>query len=112
MANNLNIAEYTLAQASAAATACNVLGSSAGNRPYWDTSMTIRITDHKDNVALEEDDPDKMALFTSPRIGMPWTKDAGVLEHVVVLADADPVTNPTPTNVSVLMPNYDYTTFE
>ena len=110
MANNLNIAEYTLAEVSAAATACNVLGVAAGNRPYWDTAMTIRISDHADNDGAEADDPNKMALFVSKRHGLPWTKDVGI-QHIVVQADADPVANATRADVTVLFPNYDYSTF-
>ena len=112
MANNLDIVEVTLAQASDSTHAVNTIGNAAGNRPHWDSTRTIRITDHQDNVVLEEDDADQMALFTSKAQGQPWTKDKNVLIHKVVEADADPVANPTPVDVSVLMPNYDYSTFE
>ena len=83
MANNLRIAEYTMAEVASATAACNVIGSAVGNRPFWDTGMVIRITDHEDNVVLEEDDPLKMALFESNAQGMPWTKYYGALKRVL-----------------------------
>ena len=109
MANNLGITEVTLAQASEATHAVNLYE----NRPHQNGvggPLVIRITDHADNVGAEEDDPDKMAIFVSKAFGKPWVKDYG-LQHIVVQADADPVANPTPTNVTVLYPNYDYTQF-
>jgi hypothetical protein len=116
MANNLNIVEVTLAQASEATHAVNAIdptGIVAGTpRKSAYQPVVIRITDHDDNTALEEDDPDLMALFVSSRHGEPWKKDANVLVHKVVQADADPVTNPTDSDVSVLYPNFDYSTFE
>ena len=111
MANNLGIPERTLAQVSEATNSINVIGGTDG-REYWNEVLVVRITDHDDNVALEEDDPDKMAIFTSVRHGEPWKKDANVLVHKVIKADADPVTNPTDSDVSVLFPNFDYSTFK
>lgn len=111
MANNLGIPERTLAQVSEATNSINVIGGADG-RTYWNEVLVVRITDHADNEVAETDDPDKMAIFTSVRHGEPWKKDANVLVHKVVEADADPVTNPTPTDVSVLYPNFDYSTFE
>ena len=111
MANNLDIPERTLAQISEATNSINVIGGVDGRKSAYQP-LVCRITDHQDNVTLEEDDPDKMALFMSVRHGEPWVKDANVLEHIVIKADADPVSNPTPVNVSVLYPNFDYSTFE
>lgn len=112
MPNNLGLAEYTLAQISESTHAPNQLGVAAGNRPSWETPMTVRITDHADNVGAEQDDPDKMAIFTSKAFGQPWKKDSGVLVHKPVMAAADPVATPTDSDASVIFPNYDYSTFE
>lgn len=111
MANTLGIPERTLAQVSEKTNSINVIGGVDGRNSAYEP-LVVRITDHKDNVALEEDDPDKMAIFTSSRHGEPWQKDFGSLEHVVIQAAANPVTTPTPTNVTVLFPNFDYSTFE
>lgn len=111
MANNLNIPERTLAQVSEATNSINVIGGADGRVSAYQP-LVVRITDHDDNVALEEDDPNLMALFVSSRHGEPWKKDANVLIHKVIKADADPVANPTDSNVSVLFPNFDYSTFE
>lgn len=111
MANNLGIPERTLAQVSASTNSINVIGGADGRLSAYQP-LVVRITDHADNEVAETDDPDKMALFVSSRHGEPWKKDANVLVHKVVKADADPVANPTPTDVSVLFPNFDYSTFE
>jgi hypothetical protein len=112
MANTLGIPERTLAQISAASNSINVIGGADGRLSAYQP-LVCRITDHQDNDASETGtDTEKMALFYSRRHGEPWIKDANVLEHVVIKADADPVTNATPANVSVLFPNFDYTTFE
>lgn len=112
MANTLNIPERTLAQISASTNSINVIGGVDGRlSPYQ--PLVCRITDHADNDAAETGaDTDKMAIFKSQRHGEPWIKDAGVLVHKVIEADADPVANPTAADVSVLFPNYDYSTFE
>lgn len=110
MPNNLNIIERTLANASEAKNYINRLsanGRSSANQP-----LVIRITDHAHNDVAETDDPDKMALFVSIRHGEPWKKMGNVLVHKVIKADADPADNPTDDEVSVLFPNYDYSTFE
>lgn len=111
MANNLNIPERTLAQVSEATNSINVIGGADGRLSAYQP-IVVRITDHAHNEVAETDDPDKMALFVSCRHGEPWKKDANVLVHKVIKADADPVTNPTDADVSVLFPNYDYSTFE
>jgi hypothetical protein len=111
MANTLGIPERTLAQVSASTNSINVIGGADGRvSPY--EPLVVRITDHVDNDGAETgSDTSKMALFKSKAHGQPWKKDANVLVHRVVTADADPVTNPTPTDVSVLFPNFDYSTF-
>ena len=111
MANNLGIVERTLAQVSEATNSVNVIGGVGGRKSAFQP-LVVRITDHDDNDVAETDDPNKMALFVSSRHGEPWKKDANVLVHKVIQADADPVANPTDSDVSVLFPNFDYSTFE
>tara|TARA_R110000851_G_scaffold57574_1_gene134043 strand:- start:270 stop:608 length:339 start_codon:yes stop_codon:yes gene_type:complete len=112
MANTLSIPERTLAQISASTNSINVVGGADGRTSIYEP-LVCRITDHADNDAAETGtDTNKMALFTSARHGEPWKKDFG-LTHLVVKAGADPVTaNPTANTVTVLFPNFDYTTFE
>ena len=112
MANTLNIEERTLAQVSEATNTINVVGVANPRKSAYQP-VVVRITDHADNDAAEVGtDTDKMAIFKSQAIGQPWLKDANVLVHKVIKADADPVINATDTDVSVLYPNYDYSTFE
>ena len=110
MANNLGIPERTLAQVSESTNSINVIGGTDGRLSAYEP-LTVRITDHADNDGAETDDPDKMAIFKSKAHGQPWKKDANVLVHKVITADADPVTNATPVDVSVLFPNFDYSNF-
>lgn len=115
MANNLGIIEVSLGQAANSLHPVNGLdptGLVAGTpRKTWDQTVTIRILGHVDDSAAEEDDPDLMALFVSKYHGHPWTKQLNVLERVLHTAGVDPLVPPTPTNVSVLFPNFDYSTF-
>lgn len=110
MANTLGIPERTLAQISAAANSINVIGGVDGRKsPYQ--PLVCRITDHADNVGAEVGtDTNKMAIFQSRGHGHPWIKDFG-LKHKVYKAAADPVATPTPTDVTVLYPNFNYATF-
>lgn len=110
MANNLGIAERTLAQISASTNSINVIGGTDGRKSAYQP-LVARITDHTDNTGAEADDPDLMALFVSIRHGEPWKKDVGLI-HKVIKAAADPVANPTAADVTVLYPNFDYSTFE
>lgn len=111
MANTLGIPERTLAQISAATNSINVIGGTDGRLSAYQP-LVCRISDHQDNDAAETGtDTSKMAIFLSRRHGEPWEKDANVIEHIVYKAAADPVATPTPTNVSKLYPNFDYSTF-
>ena len=103
MANTLNIPERTIAQLSDASNTCNTLGAgSLRTQPYQ--PLVVRATNHVDNDAAETgSDTSKMALFVSRGHGHPWVKDVG-LQHIVYKASNDLVTNPTPTNVTVLFP--------
>lgn len=111
MANTLGIPERTLAQLSDATNSINVIGGTNGRKSAYEP-LVVRVTDHVDNVGAEVGtDTNKMAIFMSKAHGQPWVKEAGTLVKVTHVADADPVTNPTPTNVSTLFPNFDYSTF-
>lgn len=111
MANTLGIPERTLAQISAASNSINVIGGVDGRLSAYQP-LVCRVTDHDDNDAGETGtDTEKMALFVSARHGEPWLHAPG-LKHIVVKAAADPVTTPTASDVTVLYPNFDYSTFE
>lgn len=111
MANTLGIPERTLAQVSESTNSINVVGGVDGRLSVYQP-IVVRITDHdRDTGGVNEADPDKMALFYSRRHGEAWQCDQG-LEHIVVKAAANPVTTPTASNVTVLFPNFDYSTFE
>lgn len=114
MANTLGIPERTLTQLSASTNSINVIGGVDGRESAYQPKV-VRVTDSAYDNGGTGEDADNMALFHSKRHGEPWVlggnKDMAV-EHRVVEADADPVTNPTDPKVTVLFPNYDYSTFE
>jgi hypothetical protein len=114
MANTLNILERTLAQASESTNAVHTIGTANG-RFYVYEPLVIRITDSEYDTGGTGKETDKMALFLSKRHGEPFVlggnKDMAT-KHIVIKADADPVTNATPVDVTVLFPNFDYSTFE
>ena len=114
MANTLGIQERTLAQISAATNTINLVdltgAVAASPRKSVYQPIVCRITDHDDDDGATGADYDGMAIFVQQRHGEPWIKEHG-LKHVVVKADADPVTNATPSDVTVLFPNFDYATF-
>ena len=111
MANTLGIPERTLEEVSESTNSINVVGGVDGRVSVYQP-LVVRITDHdRDTGEADETDADKMALFYSRLHGEAWQCDQG-LEHIVVKADADPVENVTPANVTVLFPNFDYSTFE
>lgn len=106
MANTLNIPERTRAQLATASNSINVVGGTDGRISVYQP-LVCRMTDHQDNDAGETgDDAYKMALFVSQRHGEPWLKNTNVLEKIIHEGLSPPV------NVSVLFPNYDYSTFE
>ena len=111
MANTLGIPERTLAQISSATNSINVISGVDGRTSVYQP-LVCRITDHARNDASETGtDTDQMAIFKSEHHGQPWTNDIGT-EHIIHKAAADPVATPTPINVTVLYPNFDYSTFE
>jgi hypothetical protein len=115
MANTLGIQERTLAQISASTNTINLIDLTgavdASPRKSVYQPIVCRITDHDDDNGATGADTDGMAIFVQKRHGEPWIKEHG-LKHVVVQADADPVTNATASDVTVLFPNFDYSTFE
>lgn len=118
MANNLNILEVTLAQISNSAHAINVVGPLATNaRAHAYQPAVVRVTDHNDNVALEEDDPTKMALFESSAHGQPWRADKGHKEHRIwplgELQAATPIIVGTDGNLmNIIYPDFNYANFK
>lgn len=108
MANNLGIPEVTLAQIVNKDNAINTIGT--GGRMSAFEPLVVRIMGHDADTALEEDDPDKMAIFTSKSQGHPWKKDKNVQE-TVTHQSADGITA-APSNVTCIYPNFDYTTYE
>lgn len=115
MANTLGIQERTLAQISASTNTINLVDLTgavdASPRKSVYQPIVCRITDHDDDAAATGNDYDGMAIFKQRTHGAPWIKDVG-LKHVIAVADADPVTNATASDVTVLYPNFDYSTFE
>lgn len=110
MANTLNIPERTLAQLGDATNSINVIGGVGGRKSVYQP-LVVRVTDHKDNVTGETGaDTNRMAIFKSRAHGHPWIKDVG-LTHKVYKVGANPSTPPTPTDVTVLYPNFNYATF-
>jgi hypothetical protein len=121
MANNLNILEVTLAEISDSTFGPNVAANfgavpTAGVKTIRSWSyepMVVRVTDHVANVVLEEDDPEKMALFLSCRHGNPWEltgHQPQKIIHPLAGVAAAPIT--TGTNYSVIYPDFDYATFD
>lgn len=106
MANTLNIPERTRAQLATASNSINVVGGADGRLSVYQP-LVCRMTDHQDDDNSETGaDAYKMALFVSQRHGEPWLKNANVLEKVTHEGLLPPV------NVSVLFPDFDYSTFE
>tara|TARA_R110002020_G_scaffold147465_1_gene322826 strand:+ start:1413 stop:1733 length:321 start_codon:yes stop_codon:yes gene_type:complete len=106
MANTLGIPERTRAQLATASNSINVVGDTDGRESVYQP-LVVRVTDHQDNDAAETgSDTEKMAIFVSQRHMEPWKKDSGVLEHVIHEGLLPPA------NVSVLFPDYDYSTTE
>ena len=113
MANTLGIQERTLSLMGTATDDINKVDPTGAvatiprKSPYQ--PIVVRAIDHEDNDGAETTDPDKMAIFTSAHVGAPWKKDTA-LKHIVYKAGVDPLE--TPVDVTVLFPNFDYSTFE
>lgn len=106
MANNLGIPEVTLQEIVVRATLENTIG--AGSRLSPLEPLVVRLMGHDDDVALEEDNPDNMALFVSKAYGHPWIKENGI-ERIIYKYEAD--TTPCPSNATYIIPDFDYSTF-
>jgi hypothetical protein len=108
MANSLGILEYTLAAVANSLAEPNLL-KEPNARKEWFQPRVIRITDHEDNDALEENDPYKMALFCSKAHGHPWEKQVNCQKHLI----HKPTDGLAPTaEMNIIFPDFDYTTFE
>lgn len=122
MANPFGIAERTLDQIGDSTNSLNVIGGTDGRKSVYEPLVVIA-TDHADaktpswpdNTGSPEDEVELTAtsvIFVSKRHGEPFTrgstKDVG-LEHIIHKAADTPAV---PKNVTVLYPNFDYTTFE
>lgn len=105
MANTLSIEERTLAQVADPTNTINLVGGANPRKSVYQP-LVVRITNHVDNVAAEVgSDTERMAIFVSKRHGEPWKKDFGLVHKHY--KGATP-----PTDVTVLFPNFDYSTFE
>lgn len=112
MANTLNIAERTLAQMANSTNTINLVGPTHPRKSAYQP-LVVRATNHADNDGTETGaDTDKMAIFKSSRVGEPWEKQNNVLIKKIVQAPANLTGFTVDTQVSVLFPNYDYSTFE
>ncbi len=105
MTNTVNIPEVTLAQAADSTNAVNTRGKQEYLKP-----RVIRITDHANNDASEVGaDTDKMALFHQQALGHPWIQGLRDMQQSHIIHQG---TTAIPTNVTILFPNWDYSTFE
>ncbi len=107
----MTVAHRTLAQIADSTNSINLLSA----RPEALDTLSCRITDHAHDTStytLSGTEPTQaelegMAIFTSSAIGQPWVKK-GSHSKVIQRAGVDTVTD----EVTVLFPDYDYSTFE
>ena len=112
MANNLDIQERTLAQISDSTNSINQHGSQAERvRKSVYQPIVCRITDHDNDTTSETDDADKMAIFCSIRHGEPWIQGKKDMQQEHITHQANAGADNTPSNVTVLFPNFDYSEF-
>lgn len=108
MSNTLGITEVTLAQAADSTHAVNLTPQPES----MGRGVTIRITDHVNNdKGATDKDTTRMALFHRKAHGHPWMRK-GTHLSAPIWETVDPLTDVIPTNVEVLYPDFDYTTFE
>lgn len=107
MANSFNIPEVTLNQLGDSTHAINTTTRKSPYQP-----LVARATNHADDTGVDCTTEALLdanaAIFVQKRHGEPWVKDVGT-QHIVHKAAATPAV---PTNVTVLFPNFNYTTFE
>ena len=108
MANNLGIEETTLVLLTDAAQPHNAEHTRA-HGPY--DHHVVRVTGHADDDGAEQDDPLKMAIFTSRHMGDPWVKEANNLKHVIFQATGSALPATCPADVTTAYPNYLYANF-
>lgn len=115
MANSFNIPERTLNQLGDSTNSINVIGGADGRTSVYQP-LVVRATTHVDdkgtNCTTEALLDSDAVLFVSQRHGEPWTKgsvrDVGLV-HKIHKAAATPAV---PTDVTLLYPNFNYSTFE
>lgn len=99
--------ERTLAELADSTNTVNLVGPTNTRKSAFQPIVAIA-TDH------DSDEPggaiEDRAIFKSSRVGEPWIKDDNVQASVIFQQEATPVA--VPTNVTVLFPNWDYTTFQ
>lgn len=106
MANTLGLTEVTLLQLVASTHAINANGT-------WDKVKVVRVSDHASNVAEEVgSDTEKMAIFECKAKGKPWERRGTTLKHNIHRQEVGDDSTEVPTDVEVIYPNWDYTTFE
>ena len=71
MPNTLGMEERTLAEIADPEDSINKVGSEFP-RKYGLQPLLVRVTDHAYNTVEEENDPDKMAVFSSTEAGGMW----------------------------------------
>ena len=102
-----NPVERTLLQMSVATDTINAVDPVNGPRFSAYQPMTVIATDH------DSDQPagtiEERAVFKSARVGEPWIKNDNVVASVIFQQAETPTA--VPTDVTVLYPNWDYTTF-
>lgn len=111
------VPKRTLLEISQGANSINVIGGLDGRLSAYQP-LVCRVTDHVADTLADLSDPvdaaeqdASCAVFRSARHGEPWLLDANNGEHIVIKADDNPGVTLTPSNVTVLYPNYDYSTF-
>lgn len=107
MSNNLGIEEVTLTEIIAPGSDINNIDED-GRISALDP-LVVRVMGHNDDTAAEEDDPDKMALFTSKAQGHPWVKEGGQKRINFIAANG---TTPCSADATYIVPFLDYTEYE
>ncbi len=114
MSNTLNIKEVTLIQISDASHAINIVGTAAGNaRLSVYQPAVVRVTNHDDDDGGTTDNAEGMALFYSKAHGQPWNADKGHKKHIIhPIAGATAAPIASGTDMNIIFPDFDYSTFE
>lgn len=111
MANNLGITEVAITKL-VDSIATHNLYTERPSQVGCGGPLVIRVIGHDDDTALEEDNPDLMALFHSTQFGQPWEKQKHSLKKIRFHGGVDGAVAACPSDVTLALPDYDYTTFE